>query len=112
MRWAILTPEACLRWDGKALHTSPGAQRSDAPPADAGEALWLTYYRHTFNPARLKLKAMQKEMPRKYWRNLPEASLISELSAQAHERSSHMLTQPASQTRRRLPAAPSTRTRP
>ena len=33
----------------------PGASRDDAPPADAGEALWLTYYQHIFNPARLKL---------------------------------------------------------
>ena len=125
MRWAILTPALSVRWDGVGssrpaassppsgtLHFGPGARKDQLPDVDAGEQLWLTYYRHTFNPARLKLKAMQKEMPRKYWRNLPEASLISELSAQAHERSSHMLTQPASQTRRRLPAAPSTRTRP
>lgn len=45
MRWAILTPDASVRWDGQHLHTGPGAQRSDAPPPDAGEALWLTYYR-------------------------------------------------------------------
>ena len=43
MRWAILTPDASVRWDGQQLHTGPGAQRSDAPPPDAGEALWLTY---------------------------------------------------------------------
>jgi hypothetical protein len=30
---------------------------------------------------------MQKEMPRKYWRNLPEAQLIAPLAAQAQERS-------------------------
>ena len=44
MRWAILTPDASVRWDGQQLHTGPGAQRSDAPPPDAGEALWLTCY--------------------------------------------------------------------
>ena len=43
---------------------------------DDAEALWLTYYRSIFNPARLKVKAMQTEMPKKYWRNLPEAALI------------------------------------
>lgn len=94
------------------LRFGPGAKKSDAPPADAGEQLWLTYYRHTFNPARLKLKAMQKEMPRKYWCNLPEAPLIGSLAAEASERSLRMLAQPASVTRRRLPAgraAPSTR---
>ena len=85
------------------LRFGPGAKKSDAPPADAGEQLWLTYYRHTFNPARLKLKAMQKEMPRKYWRNLPEAPLISPLAAMANERSQRMVAQPASITRRRLP---------
>lgn len=91
MHWAILTPAACIRWDGKALHTSPGAQRSDAPPPDAGEALWLTYYRHIFNPARLKLNMMKKEMPTRYWHNLPEAALITELAQTAHERSGKMV---------------------
>ena len=85
------------------LRFGPGADRSDAPPADAGEQLWLTYYRHIFNPARLKMKAMQKEMPRKYWRNLPEAELISPLAALADERTARMIAQPARATRRRLP---------
>ena len=87
------------------LRFGPGATKSDAPPADAGEQLWLTYYRHTFNPARLKMKAMQKEMPRKYWRNLPEAELISPLAAMANERTLRMIAQPARATRRRLPSA-------
>ena len=91
MHWAILTPDACIRWDGTHLHTGPGAQRSDAPPPDAGEALWLTYYRHIFNPARLKLTMMKKEMPTRYWHNLPEAALISELAHTAHERSARMV---------------------
>ncbi|RYY65039.1 MAG: DUF4130 domain-containing protein [Comamonadaceae bacterium] len=81
MRWAILTPECCVDWDRRALRFRAGASRADAPPADAGEQLWLTYYENIFNPARLKLKMMQKEMPRKYWHNLPEARLIGELAA-------------------------------
>lgn len=114
MRWALLTPRCCVRWtppgaapDG-ALHFSPGAQRSDAPPADAGEALWLTYYASIFNPARLKLAMMQKEMPRKYWRNLPEATLIAPLAAQSAERSGRMVEQAATtpaRTVRLLPRA-------
>ena len=91
------------------LRFGPGANKSDAPPADAGEQLWLTYYRHTFNPARLKLKAMQKEMPRKYWRNLPEAELIAPLAALANERTARMIAQPAGTTRRRLPPVPAGR---
>jgi hypothetical protein len=81
MRWAILTPERSVRWDGKRLAFGPGARREDAPGADAGEQLWLTYYEHIFNPARLKLAMMQKEMPRRYWKNLPEAALIQPLAA-------------------------------
>lgn len=104
MRWAILTPDASIRWDGSALHTGPGAQRSDAPPPDAGEALWLTYYRHIFNPARLKTTMMQKEMPRRYWPNLPEAALITELAHGAHERSGRMVQAEATTPRRRLGA--------
>ncbi len=91
MHWVILTPDACVRWDGTHLHTGPGAQRSDAPAPDAGEALWLTYYRHIFNPARLKLTMMKKEMPTRYWLNLPEAALITELAQTAHERSGQMV---------------------
>ena len=107
MRWAILTPDCCVQWQpGGALEFSPGVARDQAPPADAGEQLWLTYYRSIFNPARLKLAMMQKEMPRKYWRNLPEASLIAPLAAQAHERSGRMIAQPATETARRFTRLP------
>jgi uracil-DNA glycosylase len=85
------------------LHIGPGAKKSDAPPADAGEALWLTYYQHIFNPARLKLKMMQKEMPKRYWKNLPEAQFISELSAASAQRSLSMIDQAPIMPRRRIP---------
>ena len=106
MRWAILTPERCVEWDRRQLHFRAGASRDEAPPADAGEQLWLTYYRSIFNPARLKLKMMQKEMPRKYWRNLPEAQLIAPLAAEAAQRSGLMIEQPATVTLRRIPRFP------
>ena len=104
MRWAILTPERSVAWDGARACFGPGAQRHDAPPADAGEMLWLTYYQHIFNPARLKLKMMQKEMPRRYWHNLPEAQLISALSASASERQTSMMDNAPSLPARRIPA--------
>ncbi len=104
MRWALLTPERSVRWNGTLLEFGPGAARADAPPADAGEALWLTYYAHIFNPARLKLRAMEKEMPRRYWHNLPEATLISTLAAGAAERSAGMVAAEPQPTARRLPA--------
>ena len=105
MHWAILTPERCVRWDGQALSFSPGADRSDAPPADAAEQLWLTYYASIFNPARLKLAMMQKEMPRRYWKNLPEAALIQPLAADAARRERTMVEQGASQPVRRRPTS-------
>jgi len=103
MRWAILTPQRSVRWDGSHLLFGPGAGRHQAPTADAGEELWLTYYESIFNPARLKMGQLHKEMPRKYWHNLPEAQLIGELSAQAQQRSEAMIERPAQAPRRRIP---------
>jgi len=90
-RWAILTPDLCLHWDGKALTESPGATQRDAPCEDAAEHLWRRYYASTFNPARLKVAMMVKEMPRRYWKNMPEAQLIPELIAGAQAREAAMV---------------------
>ena len=103
MRWAILTPECSVEWDGCNIKLGPAASKQDAPPADADEALWLTYYQHIFNPARLKLKMMQKEMPKRYWKNLPEAKFISELTAASSERRMGMIEQAPTEPRRRIP---------
>ena len=92
MRWTILTPHVSADWDGERLAIGPGAAKGDAPTQDDTEALWLTYFEHIFNPARLKVKAMQKEMPKKYWRNLPEASLIPDLIAGADKAAKDMIT--------------------
>jgi DNA polymerase len=91
MRWAILTPRASVEWDGRALAFGPGACRDDAPPADAGEALWLAYYRSIFNPARVKVAMMKKEMPVRFWKNLPEAAAIPALLSQAPQRQQRMV---------------------
>ena len=91
MRWAILTPRASVEWNGVALVFGPGARREDAPAADAGEALWLAYYRSIFNPARVKVAMMKKEMPVRFWKNLPEAAAVSELLAEAPVRARRMV---------------------
>lgn len=91
LRWTILSPRVSMHWDGVRLCAGPGARRETAPPPDAGAALWLTYYRSIFNPARLKLAMMTREMPRRYWANLPEAALIEPLVAQADGRVRDML---------------------
>jgi DNA polymerase len=64
---------------------------SDAPGGDPLEAMWKTYYSSIFNPARLKVGAMLKEMPKKYWRNMPETSLVAPLIAGARNRELDMI---------------------
>jgi DNA polymerase len=98
MRWSILTPELCIHWDRQVLTESPGATRADAPGGDPIEETWKTYYASIFNPARVKVKAMTKEMPKKYWRNMPESALIGDLIAGARARELEMIDRSAAQT--------------
>jgi DNA polymerase len=93
MRWSILTPERCVHWDGAQLSFTAGVPKSEAPKADAVEDLWRTYYGHTFNPARVKTKMMQKEMPKRYWKNLPETAIIPALLNEAPARVAKMIAQ-------------------
>ena len=97
MRWSILTPELSIHWDGETLTEGPGATRGDAPDGDPVEAVWKTYYASIFNPARVKVKAMTKEMPKKYWKNMPETALIGELLAGAQKREAAMIETSRSQ---------------
>jgi probable DNA metabolism protein len=96
MRWSILTPELSIHWDGQRLTEGPGATRADAPSGDPLEETWRTYYASIFNPARLKVGAMLKEMPKKYWRNMPETSLVAPLIAGARNRELEMIAKSAS----------------
>jgi DNA polymerase len=91
IRWSILTPELSLHWDGVALLEAPGATRGEAPTEDPIEETWRTYYASIFNPARVKIGAMLKEMPRKYWKNMPETALVPGLIATAQARESAMV---------------------
>jgi DNA polymerase len=90
MHWSILTPELSLHWDGETLSEGPGASKADAPQGDPVEAVWKTYYAAIFNPARVKIGAMLKEMPKKYWKNMPETALVGELVKGAQARESEM----------------------
>lgn len=102
MRWTILTPDGSAIFDGQELAFGPAATRDMAPSEDEFEGLWKTYYASTFNPARLKLKTMQGEMPKRYWKNLPEAGLIRELAEGALARTESMVEAAATEPNLRL----------
>ena len=82
MDWTIFTPTGSASWDGKTLRHGPGVDKVEVPEEELDE-LWRGYYKSIFNPARLKVKAMQTEMPKKYWKNLPEADLIESLISES-----------------------------
>lgn len=118
MDWIIATPRGSASWDGQTLLTSTeSAQKPDI--CDETDELWRTYYASIFNPARLKVKMMMTEMPKKYWKNLPEAELIPSLIAGAEAKLIDMgrrqATEPLAFHRRlqeaaaRVPEAPPTK---
>lgn len=99
--WAILSPRGSVHWDGQQLTRGAPARADEAPGPDAGEVLWLTYYRSIFNPARLKVSMMKREMPVRYWANLPEAQQIASLVAEATPRAWQMVTAAPTERRRK-----------
>jgi DNA polymerase len=92
LKWSIFTPERSVNWTGEKLVFGPGATRDAVPESDRLDEHWRTYYRSIFNPARLKIGAMTKEMPKKYWRNLPESAEIADLVRAASGRTQTMIT--------------------
>lgn len=103
MNWSILTPDACAHWDQNHLKITEGVDKTEFKAQDFNDDMndyWRQYYRHIFNPARLKTQAMQSEMPKKYWHNLPEAELINELSQQSGQRVSNMIDNPSTDPNR------------
>jgi len=102
MRFSILTPDVCVHWDTRQLGFTRGADPADAPREDALEDYWRTYYAAIFNPARLNPQLMRREMPKRYWRNLPEARLIPELIARAEAQTDQMVRQAPTEPSRRV----------
>jgi probable DNA metabolism protein len=86
-RWMIATPGDGVYYDGEQLlheRVCPLAWQDLARNADDPHAdLWLTYYSHIFNPARLNPKVMQGHLPTRFWKNLPEGPLIPALISEA-----------------------------
>jgi len=90
MRWSILTPYRAAHWNGT-LAYAPAPGRAGYPAHDKVEDYWKTYYSNIFNPARIKKKAMLAQMPKKYWKNMPETALVSELLQTAPARVAAMI---------------------
>lgn len=91
MRWSILTPKGCMHWDGAELSFTDGVNKSAAPQGDAIESLWISYYSNIFNPARVKVQAMQAQLLKRNWKNLPEAAVIEPLLRNAPRRVEAMI---------------------
>lgn len=89
MDWLIATPRLTAHFEDGVLSFGPAGPRPDLPD-DASESLWATYFANIFNPARIKLDAMRSEMPKKYWKNLPETRLIPEMLKDAEARVQRM----------------------
>lgn len=89
MDWRIYSPDISAIFEKGKLSFLTDCPRP-ALPEDAQEELWVTYFKSIFNPARLKVGAMQSEMPKKYWKNMPEAAAIPELIRTAPVRAREM----------------------
>jgi probable DNA metabolism protein len=81
--WMIATPEASVLWDGQTLHNTGPLVKNSEDLEDTGEALWLTYYRSVFNPARLNQAVMQQHIPSHRWKNLPEGKIVTHMISEA-----------------------------
>lgn len=60
-----------------------------APPPTAAdnalEDLWRACFKSIFNPARPRAKRRRREMPKKCWKNLPEAPLIADSASRVRD---------------------------
>lgn len=100
--FSIFTPDesAHYRSDTRALAYEPGVASEPEAWARAGglaegeaqiSEQFQGYFRSVFNPARVAEKAMVREMPRRFWKHLPEAQLVPALLAEAREREEAMI---------------------
>ena len=76
MRWMIATPDGAAVWSGSRTEYVESPGRSAVPRDDSTHELWRAYYRNICNIARVNPRMMQREMPQRYWRHLPEATEI------------------------------------
>lgn len=90
LHWAIWTPDGSAEWNGERLRFGPGVSTGVTREDDLA-ALWRTYYRSIFNPARVNVRAMHAQLPVRHWQTLPEARVIADLLAGAPARTARMI---------------------
>ena len=94
MRWSILTPDTSVHHENGELQFTEGVLHDPISDTDPHQALWQTYYASTFNPARMRTKAMRAEMPTRFWPLLPETRMLHGMLNEASGRTTEMVTQP------------------
>ncbi len=85
--WLIATPDGAASWDGKEVSLSkpcpPALAELARAASEIDDSLWLAYYRSTFNPARLNKECLERNLPIRFWKNLPEGQEIPRLMSDA-----------------------------
>ena len=85
--WLIATPDGAASWDGEQIRFSkpcpPALAELARAIAETDDSLWLAYYRSTFNPARLNKECLERNLPIRFWKHLPEGQEIPRLMSDA-----------------------------
>lgn len=105
MRWLIATPDGAAVWSGERTEFIESPLRSKLPREDSTHSLWRAYYRNICNVGRINPAVMQREMPRRYWQHLPEASEIKSLLREGSVVIQRALDTPAKPDDTRIPQA-------
>ncbi len=105
MQWMIATPDGAAVWRGDHIELIESPLRSRLPREDSTHSLWRTYYRNICNVARINPTVMQRDMPKRYWQHLPEASEIKPLTNEGRVKTQRTLDTPAKPDDLRIPQA-------
>ena len=93
--WSIFTPQASVHWADGTMTVGPGVPLALLPRQESDEAaerLWRVYYAAAFNPARLNERKLNREMPVRFRKLLPEAADIPRLVGEAPAAAAAMRT--------------------
>jgi DNA polymerase len=105
MQWMIATPDGAALWDGTRTRFIDSPRRASLPNDDSTHVLWRTYYRNICNGARINPQVMQREMPQRYWKHLPEASEIHRFLHEGRSVHHQTLHSSVATENRRMPQA-------